>query len=322
MKAYQYENAKTGLQLKDVPIPEPLAGQALLRVEAAGLCHSDVHIMRGHGDAWLSKKPITLGHEVAGTVTKLGPGVTNVRVGDRVACGLTPEPVAITGFGKAPGLGLDGGYAEYLIMWASVLVVIPEAVSFAQAAVAVDSIATAYHAVKTEGEVRAGTTVAIVGLGGLGINGVRIAALQGAVVYGIDIDTKKFEDAMRQGAHACYQSLEELSSVSLDVVVDFAGVGSTTRAAITSVKPTGRVVLVGLGVEKMELSTHELVTRGVDLRGSLGAVDVEYREVLDLIANGSINPVLEEIPFTSVVEGLHRLERNEGAGRLFTRPNA
>lgn len=322
MKAYQYESPATGLQAKELPIPEPRTGEILLAVQAAGLCHSDIHVIRGHGEAWLGKRPITLGHEVAGTVAKLGPGVSQFRVGDRAAVGPSQQPVAIKGFVDSLGLGVDGGYAEYVVASAERLVPLPDEVTFAQAAVSSDSIATAYHAVVGEAGVTPGSSVAILGLGGLGLNGVRVAALKGATVYGVDIDSKKFDSADHQGARACFHSLTKLSGIALDAVVDFAGVGDSTATAITAVKPTGRVVLVGLGADKLEISAQALVIRNVQLRGSLGSIRDEYIAVLDLIATKSIVPVLEEINFTDVPKALERLELGEILGRLWTNPNA
>jgi alcohol dehydrogenase, propanol-preferring len=186
--------------------------------------------------------------------------------------------------------------------------------------VATDSISTAYHAVVTEGRVTGSTTVGIVGLGGLGLNGVAIASLQGATVYGFDIATEKFEDAIRSGATKCFFSLNDASDITFDVILDFAGVGTTTAAAIGAVKLGGTVVLVGLGAAEMTISTHVLVTRGVKIRGSIGASLQELQIVLDLIAAGKICPVIQEIPFSEVGEALGRLDRNEVLGRLFTRP--
>lgn len=95
MKAYQYENPTAGIQLKELQTPVPKTGEILVAVQAAGLCHSDIHILKWHGDSWLGKKPITIGHEVAGTVAKLGPGVSEFKIGDRVAASPPPQPIAI-----------------------------------------------------------------------------------------------------------------------------------------------------------------------------------------------------------------------------------
>ncbi|KIY04013.1 uncharacterized protein Z520_00705 [Fonsecaea multimorphosa CBS 102226] len=321
MKAFQFANVEEGLRLKDVPTPRCPPGEVVVLVEATGICHSDAHVLKGQGDSWLSKRPITLGHEVAGTVAEAGPDVSDFKVGDRVGVALVPT--SDEDWNHIIGVGRDGGYAEKVVVPSRVLVPLPEGVNFAQAAVASDSIATAYHAVVAEASVTATTTVAIVGIGGLGLNGVRIAALRGATVYGVDIDEKKFPDALAQGAKACFRKLLDIPrDVVIDVVVDFAGVGVTTQDALQRVKASGTVVLVGLGVPSFELSSHTLMLRSLTLRGSRGATLAEYREVLKLIAAGDIVPKLTEVPFSTIPESLQRLERLEVVGRLFAKPNA
>ncbi|KAK5054513.1 hypothetical protein LTR84_001404 [Exophiala bonariae] len=317
MKAFQYDGATIGV--KEIPVPEPAAGQVLIAVEAAGLCHSDCTIVNGKG-AWVSKTPITLGHEVAGTIVKISPEITDFDIGDRVAIALVSHPLENANWSTTVGLGYDGGYAEFTLAYREHLVKIPTGVSFAQAAVATDSISTAYHAVVAEARVTSSTVVGIIGLGGLGLNGVTIAALSGAQVYGFDINDKKFPDASKSGAIQCFSRLSDASHIKFDVLIDFAGVGSTTTDAISSVKVGGTVVLVGLGAAEMTVSTHTLVTRGVRLYGSIGASLEELHSVLNLIDTRKITPLLEEIPFSTVREGLERLDRNAAIGRLFTCP--
>ncbi|KAF7556668.1 hypothetical protein G7Z17_g1260 [Cylindrodendrum hubeiense] len=322
MKAFQFADVAIGLTLKDVPIPEPGHDQVLIAVKAAGLCHSDTHVVKGGGGAWMQAQSLTLGHEVAGEVVKLGPGASafQFNVGDRVAVTLLGHPILDRDFTEAIGVGYDGGYAEFAIAYCKHLVKIPDGVSFPQAAVATDSVATAYHAVITEGRVTKSTKVAIIGLGGLGLNGVAIAALQGAEVYGVDINTAKFEQATTSGAIKCVSNLDQLNDIVFDVIIDFAGVGSTTSSAVSTVKLGGCVVLVGLSASTLQLTTTSLVTRNVQLKGSVGASMEELHCVLDLIARGSITPALEEIPFSDVPNGLERLHENNINGRLFTIP--
>lgn len=322
MKAYQFDTVEAGLELRDVETPTPGANEVVVTVEASGLCHSDCHILKGQADSWTSKRPITLGHEIAGTVSGLGSGVSQFKVGDLVAVALPSDPMDDMN-DQLVGVGRDGGYAEKVVVDERVVVRIPEGVTLPQAAVATDSISTAYHAIVAEAKVTSTTTVAVVGLGGLGLNGLRIAAIQGATVYGVDIDDKKFDHAIQLGAKACFRNLSEAAQLaSIDVVVDFAGVGVTTTDAMKFVRAGGTIVLVGLGVPTIQVSSHVLIIRSLVLRGSRGSTINEYREVLKLIAAGLIVPQLEEIPFSEVPRGLERLERLEVTGRLFTRPNA
>ncbi|GGM23979.1 zinc-dependent alcohol dehydrogenase [Streptomyces fumigatiscleroticus] len=317
MKAYRYVSEGEPLRLVDVPDPVPEAGWVVVDVEAAGLCHSDVHVLDGTIQP-SRRPPFTLGHEVAGTVSALGEGVEGHAVGDRVAVAIIAHPEVQAHY--APGIGVDGGYAERVVAHASTLVPVPAAVSTVHAAVATDSVVTAYHAVRTEARARPGEVIAVVGLGGLGLNGVRTGVLAGATVYGVDINPDTFGAARAAGASGCFTDLSALADLRPDAVVDFAGVGSTTSDAIDVVRRRGRVVLVGLGSRTSSFSSGNLVRKSVELRGSYGADKDELRQVLDLIARGRIEPAVEEIPFAGLNEGLGRIGRGDVRGRLVTRP--
>ncbi|KAG6368838.1 hypothetical protein INS49_003054 [Diaporthe citri] len=298
MKAFRFLGAEKGLALRELPVPTPGPGQALIQVKAAGLCHSDTHVLHGGGAAWMCALPTTLGHEVAGLITSLGDGPAasspsaSLKVGDRVAVACVGHPIQERNFQEALGVGCDGGYADYAVAPLKNLVKLPDSVSFVDAAVATDSIATAYHAVVAEGGVSESTTVAVIGLGGLGLNGVAIAALRGA----------RFEGE------------------TFDVVLDFAGAQPTVEAAVATVCPGGCVVLVGLAAQKVQITTTSLVTQNVSLKGSTSASIKEFREVLDLLASGSLKPYVQEISFQDIPRGLEMLGKGEVNGRLYTIP--
>lgn len=324
MKAFQFLGTEEGLALQDLPVPTPGPGQALIEVKAAGLCHSDTHVLHGGGAAWMCALPITLGHEIAGIIVSLGdppsPSPAALKVGDRVAVACVGHPIQDRNFQEALGVGCDGGYADYAVAPLKNLVRLPDSVSFADAAVATDSVATAYHAVVAEGRVSASTTVAVVGLGGLGLNGVAVAALRGARVFGVDTNTDKFEQARALGAVDCATSLGMFVGETFDVVLDFVGAQQTVEAAVAAVRPGGCAVLVGLAAEKVQITTTSLVTQNVSLKGSTSASVQEFREVLDLLASGSLKPHVQEIPFEDIPKGLERLGRGEVNGRLYTVP--
>ncbi|KAI5920349.1 GroES-like protein [Camillea tinctor] len=320
MKTFRFDGPDSGVYPVHLPIPEPGEGQVLIAVKAAGLCHSDAHFLTGHEISTGLKLPITLGHEVAGTVVKLGPGPSVVQIGDHVAVALLSHPAEQADWTTAIGLGYDGGYGEYALAHNDHLVKIPENVSFPEAAVATDSISTAYHAVLSTAQVTSSTTVAILGIGGLGMNAVMIAALQGAKVYGVDLNTAKYEDAKRCGTIACATTLEAFANVTFDVIIDFVGTTSTISTAISAVKISGTIVVVGLASSTFEIRSSELVVRSITLKGSLGASKTDLLNVLDLISTGKISPKLVEIPFDDVPNGLKALAENKVEGRLFTRP--
>ncbi len=322
MRAFQFEDVSKGLQLRDVPIPKPGKGQVLVQVLATGLCHTDCNVISGKDDMLLSKRPVTLGHEIAGVIVGLGPDVTDFSMDERIVSAIAiSHPVTLQEVLTTPGIGYDGGYAEFVVINIEKAVRIPDGVTFAQAAVATDAVATAYHAVVVEAQVLSSSTIAIIGLGGLGLSGVQLASYMGAKVYGIDISPNKYLAALESGASVCAKSLDKLSGVSFDAIVDFAGTGTTTAAAVTALKPGGRIVLVGLAAKETTLNTYELVARGVSLKGSAGSSVEEVAAVLHLIANGKIHPTLEEIPFTDIAKGLDRLTKGDTLGRLYADPS-
>lgn len=320
MKAFQFEDVARGLELKDIPVPKPTQDQVLIRVNAVGLCHSDCHIIHDKEYSSLPHRPMTLGHEVAGTIVELGASITGYEVGDQIVSALAAGGEQID-WSTVIGLGYDGGYAEFAIVEKSNIVRIPYGVTFAQAAIATDCITTAYHAVVTKAGASSSTTIGIIGLGGLGLSGVRIATLKGAKVYGVDIDTKKFAAAEQAGAVQSATSIDEFEGTQFDAIVDFAGAGSTTFNAIKAVKTRGTVVLVGLGSQDSTIPTQDLVVRMITLRGSLGGTLRELKEVLELLSAGSIAPILEEISFEDIPSGLDRLTRGGICGRLFANPS-
>ena len=161
MKAWQF--SEIGIAMEIVELPDPIAGtgQVIVEVKAAGLCKSDVGLMDGSITWMLAFTPIVLGHEVAGIISEVGDGITGFAVGDRVA---------IAGAGlDAPGLTLNGGFAEKCVGKVEQLVRVPDSVPFIQAAAAMDAGMTSYHAVRVVGGVTEGTRVGIIGLGGLGM---------------------------------------------------------------------------------------------------------------------------------------------------------
>ncbi|KAH6633108.1 chaperonin 10-like protein [Boeremia exigua] len=322
MNAFRFCDVASGLQQETLPIPKPSSSEALIRVEAAGLCHSDTHVLHGGGAAWMCKLPITLGHEIAGVIIELGGHSPSLKIGDSVAVACVGHPIETRDFSEALGVGRDGGYAQYVVAPLKNLVPIPAGVSFAQAAVATDSVATAYHAIVSEGGIGPSSTVGIIGMGGLGLNGVAIAAARKARVYGIDIDETKFELAQSLGAVACASNLSVFSDQTFDVIVDFAGAQATIESAMAAVRPGGTVVLVGLASDKLTFTTTELVTKNIALRGSTSASMEELQDVLHLIGKGILKPQIEWLPFSDIPNGLKRLGTQQVQGRLYATPNA
>ncbi|KAH7255152.1 chaperonin 10-like protein [Fusarium redolens] len=326
MKAFSYENSTDGLQLKDLPVPEPSDESVLIEVMATGICHSDCHIVSGHGDDYIAKRPIVLGHEVAGVIRKIGKNISGFQVGDAVTLALLMHPVSERVNGAYVGLSFDGGYGQYVVAPQKVLVKIPDGISFAQAAVATDALATSYHAVVGEGSARPGLVMGIVGLGGLGMHGLQFACLKGSIVYGFDINETKFAQAKGHGAKECFTLLDDATDtrITFDVIVDFVGHSTTTSTAIKAVKPGGKVVTVGLASSDVTIPSNTgsgYILKGITIVGSIGASMQDLKDVLTLLAEGAIKPELTEVAFEDISHTIKQLAEGTVTGRVWTDPN-
>lgn len=314
MRAWHFTGPGFPLELVDIVDPTPGPGEVLLDVKAAGLCHSDVSIMKGVLDV-TSKSPLVLGHEVAGIVSRVGPGVTEVAIGDAVGLAFDRD-AAMRGEIDTPGVSRDGGFAMKTIGTSGFLVPIPEGVSFAQAAAGTDAGMTAYHAVKAVGQVGPGMKVGIIGLGGLGLLAARIAVILGAEVYAAEPKVALWSKAQALGVAGCVADVLELQPRQLDVICDFAGRAGTTAGAIEAVRSEGRVVQVGQGVRDATISIHALTLKAVELIGSLGGTGEDIAAVYALIASGQLEPTIETITFDDIPDGLERLKTGSLEGRL------
>ncbi|MDG2004852.1 MAG: zinc-binding dehydrogenase [Novosphingobium sp.] len=313
MKAWLFTGAHQPLEEIEREDPRAGPGEVVIAVHGSGLCHSDVGRMDGTLTPYMPKKPpIILGHEVAGVVIEAGPGVAGFAVGDRVVASGTQE--------YCPGRNSDGGYATRCLLPVRSLLQLPDSVSFVQGAAATDAGQTSHHAVMVAGELAAGQRVGIVGLGGLGMTGARIAVLAGAEVYGAEPREEAWDAARAQGVREVVRGVTELAQYELDLIVDFAGFGDTTAGAITAVRPGGLVVQVGLGRTEATIPTMQLVAKAVTLRGSAGGTAQDTSAVLAHMANGDLTIEASAISFEDIPEGLDRLQRGGVVGRIVAEP--
>lgn len=252
----------------DIPVRWPASNEIGVVIEAAGICHSDAHYRAGKGRINL---PLTLGHEIAGTVAKIGNGVTGVKVGDRVALHyLLPN-------GDMLGKEIDGGYAAGVVVPQENAVHVPDEVPFEQAAIMMCSTATAWHALKLATVAR-GETVAIVGFGGLGVSAAQLARVAGAErVLAVDIVPEKLALARTFGAEPA--STGDLTGV--DVVLDFAGHAQTTLAALRALKPGGRLVVVAINLRSLEIDPYSDIL--AKERRIIGCADHTRDELVELM---------------------------------------
>lgn len=309
MAAWQWTGTGRPLDRAEVPVPSPQPDEVLLRVRAAGMCHSDV----GELDmpSWavnITKNPITLGHEIAGEVVEVGELVGTWRPGDRVGV----HPLGAT----VPGYSRDGGYAAYTIAPASDLVRVPDSVPFDLAAVGTDAGMTSHHALVEVAGTGPGSRIGIIGLGGLGQIGAQVAALLGAEVHAADPNPEARDMARAWGLAGTYASAEEMRGLGLDAVVDFAGFGSTTQAALHAIRVGGDVVMVGLGAEHTTLTTADVIHQKARVHGSSGGTRADIAAIYDYLERGQVTPRVEHLGFEEVPAGISRLREGRVTGRL------
>jgi propanol-preferring alcohol dehydrogenase len=275
MKAIRMVEVGKPLELHEIPLPNIEDKDVLVRVRAAGICHSDAHYRAGRSS--MGMMPITLGHEVAGVIERIGAQVTNIKVGERVClhyniscgnctyCNMGNDQFCDTV--RMIGHHLDGGYAEYIAIPARNAIRLPDEIPFEEGATLMCASATAFHAL-SKGRVKAGETVAIFGVGGLGLSAIQLAKGMGAVeVYAVDIQPDKLELASEYNAIPIdarrVDAVEEIRKLTkrrgVDVALEMIGLDKTMGQAIDSVGYLGRAVMVGLNQKPIAINTYEQV---------------------------------------------------------------
>ena len=311
MKGWEFNGTHIPLKIVEKPDPEVKPGYVVLKTKAGGLCHSDVSALEH--ESWMPSfnVPVIMGHEVCGEIVAIGEGVEGFEIGDIVAvCPLHAKD------GTTPGYTRDGGYGTMTTAPVEQLVKVPEGVSYAQAAAATDAGATAYHAVVTVGEIKPGMKVGIIGVGGLGQIGTRVAVVKGCEVYVATRKPAAQQLALELGVKEVASSILEFADKGLDVIIDFAGGGKTTEDAIQVIKPHGRVVIVGMAADYANINTMSMIMKEVTFVGSQGSFPSELRGVMEMMADGSLDPILNTISFEQIGEGIDLLTEGKVRGRL------
>lgn len=309
MHAWQWTGTGFPLTLRELPIPAPGPTEVLIRVSAAGMCHSDVgELDEPSWAATITRNPITLGHEIAGVVSAVGASVTTWAQGDRVGV----HPLGAT----VPGYSRDGGYAAYTVAPAADLVAMPAGLPFDLAAAGTDAGMTSHHAVVEVAQVGQDSRVGIIGLGGLGQFGAQIALLRGAEVHAADKNPEALAMGRAMGLTSVHSAAEDLAGLELDAVIDFAGFGTTTAAALTAIRKGGHIVMVGLGAVNTTLNTADVIHKGAHIHGSSGGTKDDIVRVYDYLSRGEITPTIEHLAFSEIPDGIERLRTGNLTGRL------
>jgi propanol-preferring alcohol dehydrogenase len=324
------------LAVEQVPRPVPGAGQSLVRIEASGLCHTDIHA--AHGD-WPVKPspPFTPGHEGVGIVEALGPGVTEVAAGDRVAvpwlgyaCGTCEHCVGgwetLCLEQKNTGYSIDGGFAEYVNAYARYVVRVPDGVDPLDAAPLTCAGVTTYKAVKVAGT-KPSDLVAVFGVGGLGHLAIQYAAIAGGTVVAVDVLDEKLDLARELGATHTVNArtadpVEAIQALGgADQAIALAVSPSSFEQAYRSLRRGGTLVFVALPKENhVDLPIFETVLNGITVVGSIVGTRNDLREVFELHAQGRTQVIRETRPLADVNEAIADVEAGRVAARIVFTP--
>ncbi|GIK79891.1 MAG: alcohol dehydrogenase [Pseudorhodoplanes sp.] len=351
MKSFDVCECGAPLKLIERPTPEPTGSQVLVKIVAAGVCHSDIHIWDGYYEMGGGKRlqllergiklPLTMGHENVGDVVAVGPDAKDVRIGARflvhpwmgcgtcIACKRGEENLCT----RPTNLGVfsNGGYATHMLVPHPRYLFDIGDLSPEKAAPLACSGITAYSALKKAGAVLKDHPVVIIGAGGVGLAAqALVKAMDGKGAIMVDLDPVKREAAGKAGALALVDGgapdaagqIIEATGGGAWAVVDFVGSGQTVKLAIDSVVPKGaRIIVVGLFGGDITISTPVLPMRALTLQGSYVGSLPEMRELLDLVRRKGLPSVpVATRPLAEVNEALTALKAGKVVGRVVLTP--
>ena len=337
MKAAVFYGAGQPLKIEDIPTPEISAEEALIKIAACGVCHTDLHYLEGVPT--FKKPPLILGHEASGIVIKVGEKATKVKENDRV---LIP-PVLTCGtcyncrIGRENlcrnivmiGNSIDGAYAEYTKIPAKDLIKLPTEIPLEEASIISDAMSTPFHALKNRANVRPGDSVVIYGVGGVGLNAVQIAVALGAFVIAVDKVEEKLQHARDLGASETInvdvedpvKAVRRITGGGADVAVEAIGIPEVMRMAYDSVRWGGRAVIVGYSHKDLTISAARLMFREIEIYGSLGCRIVDFPPLVDMIRRGKLKLLVSnKMPLNQINEALEMLKNGKVKTRAIVIP--
>lgn len=332
MKAAVVEKFGEPLVVREVAIPSPGPGQALVEIVATGVCHTDLHAAEGD---WPIKPtlPFTPGHEGAGIVVALGSGVTHLKEGDRVgiawlhsACGHCDY--CLSGWEtlcreqQNSGYSVNGSFAEYAVAQADYLGRIPRNLSFVDAAPILCAGVTTYKGLKMT-ETRPGEWVVISGAGGLGHVAIQYAKAMGLHVAAVDLGPEKMAFARKLGAEITIDAKTQDPAKEIQKQIGGAhGVLVTAvspiafKQAVGMLRRGGTCVLNGLPPGEFPVSIFDVVLNGYTIRGSIVGTRLDLEEALAFAGEGKVKATIEILPLESINEVFSRLKKGQINGRV------
>ena len=338
MKAAILHDFKQQLSIEDVERPRPAADEVLIQVEACGACHSDVHVADGDWKQLVGivKRPLILGHEIAGHVVEKGEAVDDLQNGDRVgvpwihwSCGecefCREENENLCSRQRITGVTVDGGYAEFVKAPATHALKIPHGLSALEAAPLFCAGLTVYRALKGAGMLP-GQRLAVFGIGGLGHLAVQLGRALGADVIAIDVSDEKLELARSFGATgtlnaATSDAVKELRRTGrVHVALVTSAAKAAYDAAFSSLRPTGTLLVVGLPAENICFPPILMAAGEIRIHASTVGTRQDLREVLAMAAAGKVRCQVVARPLAQANEALDQLRNGQVSGRIVLTP--
>ncbi len=336
MQAAVVEQFGHPLELQDWAVPTPAAGQIVVKTEACGVCHTDLHAARGDWPV-LPSLPFIPGHEGIGLVTAVGAGVTAVKEGDRVgvpwlysACGHCEHCLAawetVCADAQFGGYTKNGGFAEFILADPRYVAHIPAGLTATAAAPIICAGATTYKGIK-ETRARPGEWLAVSGAGGLGHLAIQYAKAMGLHVCAVDIDDAKLAHATRVGADVVVNASHGDAGAAAAAVMAATGGGAhgvlitapslgAFTQGIAMTRRRGTCVLVGLPAGAFPVPLFDVVARCLTIRGSFVGTRLDMAEALAFAASGAVTADIELQPLSAVNDVFTRLERGQVASRV------
>jgi alcohol dehydrogenase/propanol-preferring alcohol dehydrogenase len=329
MKAVQVSKPGGDFELVERPIPEPGSEQVRIKVEACGVCHSDVLVKQGWPGIQYPRVP---GHEIAGRIDAIGPDVTLWKVGQRVGVGwhgghcfecefCRRGDFINCKFQKITSLSFDGGYAEYVIVPAEAVAAMPDDLRDDEAAPLLCAGITVFNAMRRSGAM-AGDTVAVMGIGGLGHLGIQYARQMGFRTVAIGRGADKDSLAKKLGAHEYIDSatsepakaLQELGGASL--VLATAPDSKAMSALVTGLRPNGTLLVVGAGFDAIAVTPAQLIFGNRIIKGWASGTARDSEDTLNFSLLTGVRPMIERYPLEKAAEAYERMMSGKARFRV------
>jgi len=349
MKSQQFENYGATLVCNEQEIPQPKGDEILIKVNACGVCHTDVHAWEGHFDLGGGKQvdlkggrelPFTLGHEIAGEAVAVGDTASSVTIGEQyviypwIGCGkcalCDDDQEHICNNPQSLGFSVDGGFSEYVIVPAGRYLHKLGDIPASLACIYACSGVTAYSAVKQIQSKANGRELLIIGAGGVGLSGLSMAkALLDCKVIVADIDPDKRQQALEEGADSvidpndkvAVKALMKQTNGGVAAAIDFVGSDKSLGFGIKTLSKGGTLIVVGLFGGSLPLSVPVLPLKSITITGSFVGSTQDMADMMELVRAGKINPIkISERPLSCAHQTLEDLQQGNIVGRVVLKP--